>query len=155
MPLWLLCGLLQWCTSILIPQGSTGSWSREGTGPQCFLCPCSEAGTGNVGGELGGTDIRSGRGEICEISSFRTPGINFSDGLHLPYDCSTSLLTLNCLEIKKGGQKKKEPLTLPVGAYPPTEQQRPHSYLRKRNTGLLIAHSSNLVWITWRVQENT
>lgn len=107
MPLWLLCRLLQWCTSILIPQGSTGSWSREGTGLQCFPCPCSEAGTGNAGGELGDTDIRSGRGDICEISSFRTPGINFSDGLHLPYDCSTSLLTLNCLEIKKGGQKKR------------------------------------------------
>lgn len=81
-------------------------------------------------------------------------GINFSDDLHLPYDCSTSLLTLNCLEIKKGGKKKKEHLNLPVGAYPPTEQQRPHLCLRKRNTGLLIACSSNLVWISQRAQEN-
>lgn len=98
-----------------------------------------------MGGELGAQTAAAAVARFARAHLSGPQGINISDDLHLPYKCSTSLLTLNCLQIKKG-EKYKKHLMLPVGADPPTEEQRPHLCLREGNTGLAIVRSSNIAW---------
>lgn len=106
-----------------------------------------------MGGELGAQTAAAALVRFARAHLSGPQSINISDDLHLPYNCSTSSLTLNCLQIKKG-EKYKKHLMVPVGVDLPTEEQRPHLCLTKRNTGLVIVCGSNTGCITWRAQEH-
>lgn len=102
-----------WCTSILIPY-------RQLKQGGCWLMMLSVLLLRGREKEQWwrdrDTNICRGTARFARAPLSEPLGINFSDVLHLSYDCSTSFLTLNCLEIKKRERKKKEHLTLHVGA---------------------------------------
>lgn len=63
--------------------------------------------------------ICSSRDGVCWSSSSGPQGINFCYDLHHPYDCSTFLFTLNCLQIKTKDKiiMKKKIRFCPLGLF--------------------------------------